>query len=196
MPVRIHETAQIALGEILVYMKQTNFISYDQLHLLAGVVSGATYTGFVGPYAGTVKEPDALVRVRRRPQLWPIWVAEVGWSESRPSLDRDIDIWLRGTDYMVLLTILLKYDLRMSSTIAGYIIFYTQNGTRINRREIFPAPPNPIDDQITFTREELFGDSLTLEPGQAPGDTYTIDVSVFRSFATEYAELMGLTPVT
>jgi hypothetical protein len=38
--------------------------------------------------------------------------------------------------------------------------------------------------------------SLTLEPGQAPGDTYTIDVSVFRSFATEYAELMGLTPVT
>jgi len=35
---------------------------------------------------------------------------------------------------MVLLTILLKYDLRMSSTIAGYIIFYTQNGTRINRR--------------------------------------------------------------
>jgi hypothetical protein len=48
MPVRIHETAQIALGEILVYMKQTNFISYDQLHLLAGVVSGASE--FHSPY--------------------------------------------------------------------------------------------------------------------------------------------------
>jgi hypothetical protein len=42
MPVRIHETAQIALGDILLYMNQTNFLSNDQSHLLAGVVSGAT----------------------------------------------------------------------------------------------------------------------------------------------------------
>ena len=39
----------------------------------------------------------------------PIWVNETGYTESKPSLDRDITKWLVGTAYGVLLAIEAKF---------------------------------------------------------------------------------------
>jgi hypothetical protein len=64
----------------------------------------------------------------------PIWVNESGWTESRPELDRDITKWLAGTGYGVLVAIETKYTRRQNSRVAGYVIFYTNNGTTINRK--------------------------------------------------------------
>ena len=64
----------------------------------------------------------------------PIWVNETGYSESKPALDRDITKWLVGTAYGVLLAIEAKFNKRQNSMVAGYVIFHTNNGNRINQR--------------------------------------------------------------
>lgn len=64
----------------------------------------------------------------------PIWVNETGYSESKPALDRNITKWLVGTAYGVLLAIKAKFNKRQNSTVTGYVIFHTNNGTTINRK--------------------------------------------------------------
>jgi len=64
----------------------------------------------------------------------PIWVNESGWSESKPDLDRDISKWLVGTGYGVLVAIETKFTQRQNSRVAGYVIFHTNNGTRVIRK--------------------------------------------------------------
>jgi len=68
------------------------------------------------------------------PEDCPIWVNETGYSESKPSLDRDITKWLVGTAYGVLLAIEAKFNKRQNSRVAGYVAFHTNNGTTINRK--------------------------------------------------------------
>jgi hypothetical protein len=57
------------------------------------------------------------------------------------------------------------------------------------------VPQNPVDDQITYTREDLFGDTLPLEQGQNPQDTYILNVSILRRHADAAARKMSLTPI-
>ena len=69
------------------------------------------------------------------PAYCPIWVNETGYSETKPSLDRDITKWLVGTAYGVLLAIEAKFYKRQNSTmVAGYVAFHTNNGTTINSK--------------------------------------------------------------
>lgn len=200
MPSELHNSLQLAIGDIIKDMFISNFISQNQW-LLLGVSAGTTFSRFVGQYAGTRKEPNCQVNVDGRPQApgapayCPIWVNETGYSESKPSLDRDITKWLVGTAYGVLLAIEAKFYKRQNSRVAGYVAFHTNNGTTINRKEIFPPPQNLANDQIAYTRQDLFGNTLPLEPGQTPGDVYNLDVLTIRRRAAEAAQMMNLTPV-
>ena len=56
-------------------------------------------------------------------------------------------------------------------------------------------PQNPANDQIAYTRQDLFGNTLPLEPGQTPGDVYILDVAIIRRRAAREAQRMNLTPV-
>ena len=55
------------------------------------------------------------------------------------------------------------------------------------------AQQNPVSDQITYTRQDLFGNVLPLEPGQSPADIYTLNMTIIRRRATEKAQQMNLT---
>jgi hypothetical protein len=59
---------------------------------------------------------------------------KTGYSESRPALDRDITKWLVGTAYGVLLAIEAKFNKRQNSSVAGYVILHSNNGTTISRK--------------------------------------------------------------
>lgn len=165
-----------------------------------------------------MKQSDAEVRVENRsstnvPRKCPIWVNETGWSESKPTLARDIERWLLGTNYGVLVAAEVKYNQRANSKVAGHITFYTKRDGRVETRvsptlvaskyvvanwplqQISPAPSDPAADRITFTRAELFGDTLPLEPGQALTDIYTCDVATLRHCSAYALESMGLAPV-
>jgi len=115
-------------------------------------------------------------------------VNECGYSESTPKLRRDITKWLAGTGFGVLLAIQSKFYRQKNSRVAGDVVFYSNNGTRVITKSIFSIPPNPIDDRIVFTRQELFGDSLALEPGQNLADNYVLEMSFFRNRAIEGLE--------
>jgi hypothetical protein len=69
----------------------------------------------------------ALVRL----SFCPVWVNECGYSESTPKLRRDITNWLAGTGFGVLLAIQSKFYRRKNSRVAGDVVFYSNNGTRV-----------------------------------------------------------------
>jgi hypothetical protein len=77
---------------------------------------------------------DGRPPVPGAPVSCPIWVNETGYSESGPAVARDIDKWLVGTAYGVLLAIEVKFNKRKNSRIAGYVIFHSDRGTTVNRR--------------------------------------------------------------
>ena len=60
---------------------------------------------------------------------------------------------------------------------------------------IFPAPPNPANDQIAYTRQDLLGNTLPFKPGQTPGGVYILDIGIIRRRAAANAQRMNLTPV-
>jgi len=199
MPTPIHDSVQCVIQDVFNNMVDTNFLSWNQRKKLMTKV-GTTYDKFTGIHAGTVKQADVWIKVDGRQiqqqlSFCPVWVNECGYSETTPKLRRDITKWLAGTGFGVLLAIQSKFYRRKNSRVAGDLVFYSNNGTRVITKSIFSIPPNPIDDRIVFTRQELFGDSLALEPGQNLADNYVLEMSFFRNRAIEWATVMGLTPV-
>jgi len=83
---------EVGTSEFLFYLAKPCVLTIDM-----------SYNTFIGPYAGTVKEPDLELKVNGRPPapnvpvFCPVWVNETAWSEDEPALDRDITKWLIGT---------------------------------------------------------------------------------------------------
>jgi hypothetical protein len=71
--------------------------------------------GFVGAYENSRKEPDLMIRPDN--QLHPSLVVETGWSESHPQLERDMRLWLMGTED-VQVVLILKWR-RSSDKVKG-----------------------------------------------------------------------------
>jgi hypothetical protein len=85
------------------------------------------------------------------PTEWPVWINECAYSDSKPKLDRDIQLWINGTGGGVVWAIATNFNKRANSRIAGEVDFYTNNGATIISKSIFPAPVNPNDDYICYT---------------------------------------------
>jgi hypothetical protein len=79
---------------------------------------------FYGPYAGSRKEPDLLIRADnlRHPKV----VMESGWSDSWPELHNDINLWLVGGNGEVNVVILLKWKrIGDSDRVTGTVELYS-----------------------------------------------------------------------
>ena len=73
---------------------------------------------FQAPYLHSVKEPDAMLRVRDEPL--PSLILEVAWSETYPKLVRDVAIWMEGGAATVKVCLLVKLNRRVGNTFAAY----------------------------------------------------------------------------
>ncbi|KAN0087301.1 hypothetical protein V8E54_000989 [Elaphomyces granulatus] len=127
MPSPIHHPMQGAFHDILLDMIETGFLSWTQ------------YRGLV-PYVGMLKEADYALVVDGRatpgvPSHCPILVHECGYSESSPSLLRDITKWLRGTGPdSVITAISANFYKRTNSKLAGGLKIYADGGNKIVSR--------------------------------------------------------------
>ena len=197
IPTWLHDSVQIAVGDILKDMHETGFLTWSQFKALQ-LYSGARHEQFVGAYTGSKKEPDTGVLVKNRtlngiPTECPLWINETAYSDSKPKLQQDIRKWMDGTAGAVVWGIAPKFYKRINARIAGTIDFH--RGPSVISKSIFPPPQNPIDDEVSYTRGELFDNSLPLEPDQTSQDVYVVNVKIFREYATWAARRMGLTPV-
>jgi hypothetical protein len=200
IPSPIHNSIQGAFHDILLDMIETGFLSWTQYRGLVPYV-GMRYDAFIGAYAGQVKEADYALVIDGRatpgvPSHCPILVHECGYSESSPSLLRDITKWLHGTGPDGVITaISAKFYKRKNRKLAGGLKIYADGGNKIVSRTIFPPPEDPVDNKVALTRRELFSDVIPLEDGQTPQDIFILDVCHFEKRAREYAGLMSLTPL-
>ncbi|KAN0070702.1 hypothetical protein V8E54_010867 [Elaphomyces granulatus] len=199
IPTYIHDSVQIAFQDLLKDMLKTGFLTWSQFEILS-IYSGSRYQDFVGIHAGSTKEPDAGVLVDNRvlngqPSKCPIWLNECAYSDPKTKLNRDIRKWIDGPAGGVAWAVATNFNKRRNSHVSGSVELYTNNGTTVISKLIFPQPQNPIDDRVQYTRNELFNNSVPLELGQTPQDPYTVDIGIFRRRAAWAAEQMALVPV-
>jgi len=197
VPTYIHDSVQPAFSDILKDMVDARFLSWAQFKILS-VFSGTRYEDFVGVHAGSRKEPDAGVLVDGRminglPDFCPVWANECAYSDPQTKLNRDIHKWIDGTAGGVVWGVASNFNKRTNSRVSGSVDFFT--GMNVVTRSIFPAPPNPNDDRIRYTRDDLFGGVVPLEQGQTAQDVYILDIGLFRRRASTAAQKMGLIPV-
>ena len=197
MPTYIQDSVQLTFSDILEDMVDARFLSWTQFKTLK-VYSGTRYEDFVGVHAGSRKEPDAGVLVDGRtvnglPDFCPVWANECAYSDPKTQLNRDIHKWIDGTSGGVVWGVASNFNKRTNSRVSGSVDFFT--GMNVVTRSIFPAPPNPNDDRIRYTRDDLFGGVVPLEQGQTAQDVYILDIGLFRRRASTAAQKMGLIPV-
>lgn len=75
--------------------------------------------GFLAPYVSTRKEPDACILPEGMKN--PTLVVESGWSESRPELHQDRDIWLTGQAATTEVVLILKWSKLTGRKVEGDI---------------------------------------------------------------------------
>ncbi|KAK9364823.1 hypothetical protein V1509DRAFT_613100 [Lipomyces kononenkoae] len=119
------------------------------------------FKSFGPPYQASRKEPDYAVKPigSRLPTL----VFESGWSESRPQLYHDRDLWLRGGQGFVQVILIIKWTANANKRVKGDIEVFDldiDGNPRLLQHEIiFPAPDLALalSQHITVTRHQLFG---------------------------------------
>jgi hypothetical protein len=71
------------------------------------------YNNFIGPFAGSVKEPifAFIPRVGTVPPLFPSVVLETGWNQPGPRVQQIRQLWLEGTGYETRVVLVLEFSL-------------------------------------------------------------------------------------
>jgi hypothetical protein len=92
------------------------------------------------PYQASEKEPDFCVIPigPPRPTL-PTLVIETGWSESRPQLYQDRDLWLRGGQGFVQVVLIIKWTRNTVKQVKGDIEVFDLDAAgnpRLLQREV------------------------------------------------------------
>lgn len=146
----------------------------------------------------------------------PTLVIESGWSESRPLLHQDRDLWLRGGAGSVQVVLVMKWTKGASNRVRGDIEVFDLDplgNVRSLQREvravniyiyikltifdclqiIFPAPI-AATQRIAVTRRQLFGPALP--QGQNPSATTHLELNALRQIANEYLAAEGYQPAT
>lgn len=172
------------------------------------------FENFQAPYTASRKEPDQCILPAGK--SLPTVVIESGWSETKPQLYRDRDLWLKGGVGNIQVVIILKWSADSERKVKGDIEVYdldtlgnircitcevggiiSTNAWYTNHlmKAIFPCPSAEVaaTQKINLTKDQLFGPNLSL----ARNDTSTIDLNVngLREVAAKHIDHQGYTPM-
>ncbi|KAJ9363747.1 hypothetical protein C8Q69DRAFT_482032 [Paecilomyces variotii] len=198
MPTEVHDVHQHWISSEKLDMVLGGFLTAAEGHALTLGV-GTTINHLNGPYTGSRKDPDMLIRHELEPL--PSIAIESGWAESLPRLHADMRLWLVGGEPDVQLVIILRW-----SKISGTPIQRVKGKYEIWERDtantpyckdsgaIFPPPPANLGPQvIPITRAQLFGPAHIF-PGQNGTDIWNLRVDLLRTWASKAINRMGYIP--
>jgi hypothetical protein len=92
-------------------------IDWDE-HDLLEVRVGTTIELPASPFTKSQKQPDFFFRPKDK-QLLPTIAVEVGWSESAPNLQKDMELLLRGGGGAIKVVIVLNWRVRRHRTVVA-----------------------------------------------------------------------------
>ncbi|KAL2796739.1 hypothetical protein BJX66DRAFT_335716 [Aspergillus keveii] len=161
------------------------------------VEAGTTTKFLYPPYAGSQKEPDLLIRQPR--QRLPLIVFEAGWSESKPQLLNDMNLWLVGGGGSVRAVVIVIWQgvgagNEVSGTVELYALDSAGMPVRRQHEQVFPEPAlqQARNQAITFTRRMRYGDAVL--HGRHPKDVLRLELDLLRENARDALGLLGLAP--
>ncbi|ODM17647.1 hypothetical protein SI65_07322 [Aspergillus cristatus] len=163
------------------------------LHIFAS----PRFENFQAPYTASHKEPDQCILPPGK--SLPTVVIESGWSETKPQLYRDRDLWLRGGVGNIQVVIILKWSADSERKVKGDIEVYdldTLGNIRcISCEAILPCPPAKIaaTQRISLTKGQLFGPRLF--PARNDDAVVDLDMKELREIAATYILQQGYTPM-
>ena len=150
-------------------------------------------------YAGSLKEPDFYIWPRRAQPL-PSIALECAWSERRPDLNRDRDLWLTGgaPHTRVVFIVDFKPMPSGSNRVWGVVeVWRLINGQPVQEQAeiIFPAP-TPASaaaaQEIVVSRQDLLGSALPT--GRSGAATYSMKIDRLRNIARDHLAANGRQP--
>ncbi|KAK9481637.1 hypothetical protein V1527DRAFT_486426 [Lipomyces starkeyi] len=195
MPTKIHDSHVPWFENSLAQMLVSGFLTIEEMVILERY-PGTTVETFGPPYQASRKEPDyCVIPIGSR---LPTLVLESGWSESRPQLYHDRDLWLRGGQGFVQVILIVKWtkiaDKRVKGDIEVFDLDAAGNIRLLQQEIIFPAlaPALAASQQITITRRQLFGPNLPA--GQNPDQVTHLSLNDLRVIATRNMGNYGYTP--
>ncbi|KAJ9310804.1 hypothetical protein DTO271D3_8939 [Paecilomyces variotii] len=160
------------------------------------VLTGTRFESFRAPYTSSRKEPDQCIMPAT--MTVPTVVVESGWSESRPQLHRDRDLWLLGGSGSVQLVMILKWSKVAQRSVKGDLEVFNLdaagNVVTLQQEVIFPCPPPAIASSqlVCITRSQLFGPALPA--GSNPATVLTLSLDNLRVIADRYIRREGFVP--
>ncbi|KAK9236492.1 hypothetical protein V1525DRAFT_213415 [Lipomyces kononenkoae] len=195
MPTELHDSHVPWFENSLAQMLVSGFLTIEEIVILERY-PGTTFKSFGPPYQASRKEPDYCVKPigSRLPTL----VLESGWSESRPQLYHDRDLWLRGGQGFVQVILIVKWtkiaDKRVKGDIEVFDLDVAGNVRLLQHEIIFPAPDLALalSQHITITRHQLFG--LNQPAGQNRAQFTHLSLNDLRVIAARNMGSDGYTP--
>lgn len=146
-----------------------------------------------GPYKGSKKEPNHLIRPEGL--RLPTFTVVSGWTETMTRLQDDLNLLLVGGNGDIKVVLIVNWTRTSQNKVKGTADLYglDRNGmpVRKNAVPIFPPPGGP-DPPFLIQRRDLFGPQLL--PGRNGSDDLVLDVGILRRVATNTLNLMGLDP--
>ncbi|KAL3494448.1 hypothetical protein BJX62DRAFT_234323 [Aspergillus germanicus] len=121
---------------------RTDLLNENEARVI-DVEAGTTTKFLYPPYAGSQKEPDLLIRQPR--QRLPLIVFEAGWSESKPQLLNDMNLWLVGGGGSVRAVVIVIWQgvgagNEVSGTVELYALDSAGMPVRRQHEQVFPEP--------------------------------------------------------
>ncbi|EEP77852.1 predicted protein [Uncinocarpus reesii 1704] len=193
MPTLLHDCHQEWIKDEMYDMTRAGFLSDAELKFLRTRV-GTTFKTFGGIWENSRKDPDLCLLGYG--QFLPTVVMESGYSESRPQLQADMRLWLKGGAPAVQLVLIINWSELVGKKIKGSIEAWELNGdtpTLIQEEVIFPQPPGNPAQAIGVTRGQLFGNATF--PNRNRNDTYNLSIENLRNVASWSIRDMGFIPV-
>ncbi|KAK2798931.1 hypothetical protein FQN50_008662 [Emmonsiellopsis sp. PD_5] len=175
-------------------MITNGFLTADESQNLV-VTVGTIFDNFGGTYTNSRKEPDFCTYPNTL--RFPTIVIESGWSESRPTLEQDADLWLKGGQGRLELAIILKWTKITAQEVKGDVTVYDLdaggNVRKLQNEQVFPAPPNSAGQTIPITRGQLYG-SAPVPAGRSGTDVWQFSIDRLRIAARSAIESEGYIP--
>jgi len=193
MPSFLHDSHQAWVNRSIYKAISQQVLTLEEYTTMK-VSSGTRFSGFLPPYQKSKKEPDLSITLTG--MMFPTVVFETGYSQSRASLTKVRDLWLRGARGSVQVAIIMKWIKSRSGVVKGDLEVFGLNAQgsieSLQKEIIFPAPPNAATQKILLTKAQLFGPMLTAN--QSATDTMVLALDDLRTIAIEDMTKQGLRP--
>lgn len=194
MPTRLHNSVTTWLFHELYLLRSSGALTVNEFSSLE-ITHDTTFEMIYPPYQGSRKQPDLSVQPNTLNTVVPPLVVEVGYSQSYPSLLRDVDLWLIGGCPDVKAVILVKWTCDRQRVRGQAEIWKRDHrgNPRLEQSEtVFPDPNTGNPQLLVVHRRDLFGSAILA--GRNPRDSLTLDIQRLRDAALVALTRMGLTP--